>query len=223
MVYQNIFLTFKNYLDHVNKIQEKCNHFNLLHLVIETSMADLDQEKKLVKNAQKDPEAFGIIFDNYYDRIFGYVLRRVANPDIAKDIISEVFFKAFTNLWKFRWRNISISAWLYKIATNEVNYFFRKKKYKTVSLDRLMEENGLEPVSPEATIEEELINVEITLKKHQDYLEVQKRIAEMPVKYQEVISLRIFESKSIKEISEILNKKEGTIKSILSRSTHNLK
>ena len=223
MVYQNIFLTFKNYLDHVNKIQEKCNHFNLLHLVIETSMADLDQEKKLVKNAQKDPEAFGIIFDNYYDRIFGYVLRRVANPDIAKDIISEVFFKAFTNLWKFRWRNISISAWLYKIATNEVNYFFRKKKYKTVSLDRLMEENGLEPVSPEATIEEELINVEITLKKHQDYLEVQKRIAEMPVKYQEVISLRIFESKSIKEISEILNKKEGTIKSILSRGTHNLK
>ena len=223
MVYQNIFLTFKNYLDHVNRIQEKCNHFNLLHLVIETSMADLDQEKKLVKNAQKNPEAFGIIFDKYYDRIFGYVLRRVANPDIAKDIISEVFFKAFTNLWKFRWRNISISAWLYKIATNEVNYFFRKKKYKTVSLDRLMEENGLEPVSPEATIEEELINVEITLKKHQDYFEVQKRIAEMPVKYQEVISLRIFESKSIKEISEILNKKEGTIKSILSRSTHNLK
>ncbi|MCH8286471.1 sigma-70 family RNA polymerase sigma factor [candidate division KSB1 bacterium] len=186
-------------------------------------MADLDQEKKLVKNAQKDPEAFGIIFDKYYDRIFGYVLRRVANPDIAKDIISEVFFKAFTNLWKFRWRNISISAWLYKIATNEVNYFFRKKKYKTVSLDRLMEENGLEPVSPEATIEEELINVEITLKKHQDYLEVQKRIAEMPVKYQEVISLRIFESKSIKEISEILNKKEGTIKSLLSRGIHNLK
>ena len=39
------------------------HHFNLLHLVIETSMEGLDQEKELVKNAQKDPEAFGIIFD----------------------------------------------------------------------------------------------------------------------------------------------------------------
>lgn len=34
-------------------------------------MSNLDQEKKLVKNAQKDPGAFGFIFDKYYDRIFG--------------------------------------------------------------------------------------------------------------------------------------------------------
>jgi len=186
-------------------------------------MTDLDQEKKLVKNAQKDPEAFGIIFDKYYDRIFGYILRRVANPEIAKDIISEVFFKAFTNLWKFRWKNISIAAWLYKIATNEVNYFFRKKKYKTVSLNRLMDENGLEPVFQDETIEEELINAETILKKHLEYLEVQKKIAGMPVKYQEVITLRFFESKSIKEISEILNKKEGTVKSLISRGINNLR
>ena len=186
-------------------------------------MTELAQEKKLVKNAQKDPEAFGIIFDKYYDRIFGYILRRVANPNIAKDIISEVFFKAFTNLWKFRWRNISIAAWLYKIATNEINYYFRKKKYKTVSLNRLMDENGLEPVSSDGTIEEEIINAETILKKHLDYLEIQKKIAEMPLKYQEVISLRFFESKSIKEISDILNKKEGTVKSLLSRGIHKLR
>ena len=186
-------------------------------------MTDLHQEKNLVKNAQKDPEAFGLIFDKYYDRIFGYVMRRVANPEIAKDIISEVFFKAFTNLWKFRWRNISIAAWLYKIATNEVNYFFRKNKYKTVSLNRMMDENGLEPVSSDGTMEEEIINAETILNNHQKYLEIQKKITEMPVKYQEVISLRFFESKSIKEISEILNKKEGTVKSLLSRGINNLR
>jgi len=186
-------------------------------------MINLINEKQLVKNAQKDPEAFGIIFDKYYDPIFGYILRRVANPEIAKEIVSEVFFKAFTNLWKFRWRNISIAAWLYKIATNEINYFFRKQKYKTVSLDRLMDENGMDPVSNSDTIEEEIIKAEMVLQKHQNFLEVQKKIALMPFKYQEVITLRYFESKSIKEISEILNKKEGTVKSLLSRSINKLR
>ena len=45
----------------------------------------------------------------------------------------------------------------------------------------------------------------------------------MPVKYQEVIALKYFEEKSIKEISEILGKKEGTIKSLISRGLQKLR
>jgi RNA polymerase sigma-70 factor (ECF subfamily) len=45
----------------------------------------------------------------------------------------------------------------------------------------------------------------------------------LPVKYQEVLSLRYFEKKSIAEISQIMSKRPGTIKSLLSRGTKKLR
>ena len=58
----------------------------------------LEDEKNIVKKARKDPEAFGRLFDEYYPKILGYSLRRVADVNLAKDITSEVFYKAFKNL-----------------------------------------------------------------------------------------------------------------------------
>lgn len=182
---------------------------------------DLNEEKELIRRAQRDPEAFGQIYDQYYPKIFGYVLKRTANLENTQDIVSETFLKALKNLWKFQWRNISISSWLYKIATNEINQYFRKGKYKSVSLDGLQEQ-GFEVVAlhnPEA----EFMKAQEQLKKQKDFLMCQKKIAELDIKYQEVITLRFFEQKEIKEISEILGKSEGTIKSLLHRGLEKLR
>lgn len=79
---------------------------------------NLEEEKELVEKAKKDPEAFGKIYDENYQKIFGYILKKVANLDIAKDLTFETFLKVLKNIWKFRWQNISISDWLYKIGKN---------------------------------------------------------------------------------------------------------
>jgi len=183
---------------------------------------DLSEEKELVRQAQKAPDAFAKLYDQYYPRIFGYVLRRTANLEAAQDITSETFFKALKKLWQFRWRNISFSPWLYKIATNEINQYFRKAEYKkSASLEELQEQ-GFEPISSHNP-ESELIEAQENLKQHQDFLEIQVKIVRLPAKYQEVIALRFFEQKQIKEISEILGKKEGTIKSLLYRAVDKLR
>ena len=183
---------------------------------------DLDEERELVRQAQKVPMAFAQLYDLYYPKIFGYALRRSANVEAAQDITSETFLKALGKLWQFRWRNVSFSSWLYKIATNEVNQYFRKAVYKkSVSLEELQEQ-GFELLSTHDP-ENELIEAEEEIKRHQDYLEVQQRILLLPAKYQEVITLRFFEKKQIKEIAEILGKREGTIKSLLHRAVEKLR
>jgi len=187
-------------------------------------MADMDsgEERKLVRQAQKSPDAFARLYDHYYPRIFGYILRRTANLEVAQDITSETFLKVLGKLWQFRWRNVSFSSWLYKIATNEVNQYFRKAEYKkTVSLEEL-QEKGLELLSAH-DLESELIEAQEELKQHQDFLEVQAKIVQLPAKYQEVITLRFFEKKQIKEIAGILGKREGTIKSLLHRAVERLR
>jgi len=183
---------------------------------------DLSREKELVRQAQNAPNAFAQLYDMYYPKIFGYVLRRTANLEAAQDITSETFFNALSRLWQFRWRNISFSAWLYKIATNEINQYFRKAEYKkSASLEELQEQ-GFEPISSHNP-ESELIEAQEKLKQHQDFLEIQVKIVRLPAKYQEVITLRFFEQKQIKEISEILGKKEGTVKSLLHRAVEKLR
>ena len=178
---------------------------------------DLNEEKELVKRAKKDPEAFGKLYDQYYSQIFGYILKRVANLEIAQDVCSETFLKALKNLWKFRWKNISFSFWLYRIANNEISNFFRKRKHKLVSLEKILEPiDGSNPGI-------ELIEAEDRLKMHRDFLKIQEKISELEIKYQEVITLRFFEKKQIKEIAEILGKKEGTVKSLLHRGLEKLR
>jgi RNA polymerase sigma-70 factor (ECF subfamily) len=177
---------------------------------------DLSEEYELITRAQKNPEAFGILFERYYDQIFRYVLKRVANFELAQDIVSEVFLKALKNLWKFRWKKVPFSAWLYKISINEINYFFRKKSYKIVSLDILMRDEEFE-ISDQSNIHAEMIEKQEELERYQKFLYIQKQLLQLPVKYQEVISLRFFEHKKLSEIAQILGKKEGTVKSLVSR------
>ncbi len=142
--------------------------------------------------------------------------------DAAKDIAAETFLKAYTGIGKFKYRNISILYWLYRIATNELNKYFNSRKYMPESLSRVHEEYGID-ITDYSNAETERILLEEELEKHQEFIRINDLIKKLDIKYQEVISLRFFEQKSIKEIAIILNKKEGTIKSLLSRGTNNLK
>lgn len=178
---------------------------------------DLEEEKELIRRAKKDSEAFSELYEKYYSQIFGYILKRVADLEIAQDVTSETFLKALKNLWQFRWRNVPFSCWLYRIASNEIVNYFRKRKGKIIALEKISE--PLSNDNPEI----EFIDAQEELKRHQDFLKAQEKIFKLDFKYQEVIVLRLFEKKQIKEIAEILGKKEGTIKSLLHRGIEKLK
>jgi len=169
------------------------------------------------------PEAFGLLYEQHYSLIFGYVYRRILHWETAQDITAEVFLKAYKSFWRFRWSSIPIGAWFYRIATNEINMYFRVGRFKRdVSLTELLDEKGFD--TPDAmTTDIEKANAEGELKRSQDFLLVQACLKSLPAKYQDVISLRYFEGKSIHQIAEILRKREGTIKSLMSRGLEQIR
>jgi RNA polymerase sigma-70 factor (ECF subfamily) len=69
----------------------------------------------------------------------------------------------------------------------------------------------------------EIQSAKLELERYKDYLKIQASLRKLPAKYQEVIALKYFEEKKIREIGVILNKKEGTVKSLLSRGLEQLK
>jgi RNA polymerase sigma-70 factor (ECF subfamily) len=180
------------------------------------------EEESLVKAAQRDNQSFAKLYDVYYSKIFGYIFRRTLDLELSKDLCSETFLKAYLNINRFQWKNIPFSAWLYRIATNEMNMADRKKKYEPESLHRIMEKKYFEPPDPQSLQAEKAL-LEKQLEQSKDFQQILQKLKELSNKYQEVITLRYFEDKTIKEIADILGKKEGTIKSILSRGIEQLK
>jgi RNA polymerase sigma-70 factor (ECF subfamily) len=177
---------------------------------------DSGLEKTLIQQAQKDPKAFADIFEEYYPMILKYTLYRTGNAEVSRDIASEVFFKALRNLWRFRFTGAPFLAWLYRIAGNEIITYFRKNKYRPMSLEAAAEERGMEFSSRE-DLQEEIMQAQEQLEANAVFIQVLKALRTMPVIYQEVIALRFLDEHSLKEICGILEKKEGTVKSLLSR------
>lgn len=176
-----------------------------------------DRERELVQKAAKDPEAFTEIYMRAYPRILGFIAKRVGNLDIAKDIASETFIKALNNIKNFKWQNISVISWLYKIASNEIiNHFRKNKDCSPVCIEDLPE-----PAASTTPIEE------FALKENEkssclSCLCLHKNLRQIPDIYREVLALKYFRKKKIAEIADITGKKEGTIKSLIHRGLKKL-
>ncbi len=184
-----------------------------------------EQEQTLIELAKTDGNAFGELYDMYYPKIFNYILRRTANVVITEDITTDVFMKALDRIHTFTWRGVPFSAWLYRIAGNEIANHYRNKHNQHLSLEALMEDQGFEPVS-DIDIEEAHIAEQEKLERHKLYVlyvHVQHALTDLPLIYQEVLALRYFEKKTIAQISTIVNKQPGTVKSLLSRGTKKLR
>ena len=179
---------------------------------------DLEQERELVERARSSTEAFAELYDHYYPRLFGYVLRRTASIEVAQDVTSEVVFKAMKNLRRFEWRGVPFSSWLFRIATHEIANHYSNTRQGQFSLEEVSDSISIDDCPAESDVHE----AEADLRRHEEYLSLHASISRLPVKYQEVITLRFFEDKQINEIAQILGKREGTVKSLLHRAVKKL-
>lgn len=171
----------------------------------------IEDEQELIEKARRNSADFRPLYEHYYKPIFLFVLRRVADKELTADVVSQVFLKALQGIQKYTHQGVPFSAWLYRIAINEVNMFFRKQKrerFVTVEPEMLMH------------LHEELTN-ELSV----DHL--QDRLAAMLQKLSEaelhLIELRFFERLSFKEIAEMLSVTEVNAKVKVYRTLDKLK
>ncbi|BDD09070.1 ECF subfamily RNA polymerase sigma factor [Fulvitalea axinellae] len=94
------------------------------------------EEEQIIEQAKKDPAHFRELYEKYFGKIFNFIHRKVYDEHLAADITSQVFLSALNSLHKYEHRGFPFSAWLYRIALNEVRQHFRdKKKQMYVFLD----------------------------------------------------------------------------------------
>ena len=157
----------------------------------------IQEELKEIEKAQGNPRAFSVLYDRYYRDIYVFIFRRLESEAHCEDIVSQVFFKAMTNIHKYKFKGVPFSAWLFRIASNELNQYFRKSnKTRHVSI----EEEGVHKLSEESD--------DLSL---DPYL-LSNILNKLDPKEVELLELRYFEALSIKETAYILGITESNVK-----------
>ncbi len=170
----------------------------------------ISSEEKLIKAAQENPRKFEPLYKAYFQRIANYIYHRVEDKETAFELTSQVFYKALENLPKYKPMGVPFSAWLFRIAGNEMNQYFRKNKaVRVLSIDRdgLGELKGDMEENDQPEVDAQLFKALETLKEDD----------------MELINMRFFEKRSFKEICEILDMNESACKMKLYRILEKLK
>ncbi|MDC0231604.1 sigma-70 family RNA polymerase sigma factor [Aureispira] len=153
-----------------------------------------------IQQAQQSPSRFRVLYNRYYEPIFRFIFKRTINETLASDLTSQTFLKAMQKLDKYTFQGVPFSAWLFRIASNEIAQHFRKnKKTRVVSLEERMTQDIVEEYDNKEDLE---INIQL-LK------EVMQNLKPEEV---ELLELRFFEKRPYKEVADILDITENNAK-----------
>ena len=162
----------------------------------------MQKEKNLIERVQKnDPEAFAVIYEEHFDKIYRYVFLRVRNRMEAEDLTQQVFLNALKSISSYNWKGVPFSAWLFRIAHNQVIDYHRKtSKVHAFANELLLVSNNPDP----AKIAEQAIELD----------QIKNAMGNLTDLQQEVISLRIINGFSTAETAKAMGKNEGAIKAL---------
>lgn len=163
------------------------------------SQDTINEEWSEIQAAQENPRYFRPLYNRYYESVFRFVLRRTSDEALTADLCSQIFLKAMENLQKYQHRGVPFSAWLFRIASNEVAQHFRNvQKSRVVHV----EERTLGEVVEE--IEEDDFELD-----RQQLLEALETLKPDDM---QLIEMRFFEQRPFKEVAEILGITENNAK-----------
>jgi RNA polymerase sigma-70 factor (ECF subfamily) len=153
---------------------------------------------------------FEKIYDVFYAKIYNYVYYRLLNREAAEDVVGAVFLKAMENIHHFDGKRACIATWLFRIAANAVNdYFRRSKRAVYVSLEDVELSAG-DAAGDQALDDEDLEKLRVCLNTLDD-------------RARTVIALRYWGGFSYAEIAEQTGLTEKNVSVVLSRAMTKLK
>jgi len=163
----------------------------------------VQDEESVARGLQKrDPDAWAELYEKYFSRVYRYIALRVGDKTEAEDLTGQVFLKAVESISSFKWRGVPVSAWLFRIAHNQVIDYWRTGKAKLHSPLEALEEclisNGIDPV--------------LEAERNLDIQRVLQAVGQLTQAQRDVIELRFAGELSTAEVAKVLGKSQGAVK-----------
>lgn len=169
-------------------------------------------DKVIVRNILNgNIQDFAVVVRNTEKLVTQIVRKMVATEDDQKDLVQDIYLKAYQNLSSFQFKS-KLSTWIANIAYNTTINYLQKKKVPIIEIEATIENKFIVTENPElVAIKTETLEI------------LNEEIDNLPPLYKTLITLYHLEELPNKEIAEITNLPEGTIKSYLYRARKILK
>lgn len=161
------------------------------------TLSRLTDEQLVAQYAKGTNEAFDALLLRHKTNLFGYIIQRVKDRDLADDIFQETFVKAITTIRQGRYNEEGkFSAWICRIARNLiVDYFRQEKTEASVSTDDGTVDILNRKELADETVEDSIIDLQIEE-------DVRRLVGQLPQEQRRVLEMRYYEGLSFKEIAE---------------------
>ncbi|HEX9457520.1 MAG TPA: sigma-70 family RNA polymerase sigma factor [Thermoanaerobaculia bacterium] len=156
--------------------------------------------------AHGDLTAFEQLYDRHSSTLYALLLRILANPDDAQEVLQETFVKAWTNAKMFDAVRGSDVAWLISIARSRGIDRLRSRRIRG---DR--EDEAGRELSSSFGFVEKRTGADDAIQS-EERRAVRGALAELPEAQRAALALAYFEGLSQSEIAEKLGEPLGTIK-----------
>jgi len=162
--------------------------------------------RTMKKKIEKD---FAAAYDQHADAIFRHCYTRTGNRALARDLTQETFLRAWGSVAEGAAIE-NLRAFLYRVATNAVIDHVRKAK--EYSLDTMMDE-GFDPAS----------RGHYAITARADYGDFMRALTRLDDMHKTVVTMRLIDDMSPREIAKILNEPENTVSVRIHRGIKKLK
>jgi RNA polymerase sigma-70 factor (ECF subfamily) len=149
--------------------------------------------------AKGDRLAMQVLFARHHVRVYRFVLRLVADPATAEDLISEVFLDVWRQADRFEGRS-AVSTWMLAIA-----------RFKALSVLRKRSDKELDEETA-AALEDPSDDPEVAVQKKDKSDVLRKCLTGLSPEHREIIDLVYYHEKSVEEVAEIVGIPENTVK-----------
>ena len=162
----------------------------------------MQDEENIVRRAkQHDQAALTQLYEENFNKIYRYIVLKIGERTEAEDMTQQVFVKALKSISSYKWQGKPFSAWLFRIAHNQIVDYLRKKSRRViVPLEETLAGGGDDP-SLEA---ERNIDIE----------QLAAATGKLTGAQQEVISLRFAGDLPIAQVAKIMGKSVGAVKAL---------
>ncbi|MDD4001968.1 MAG: sigma-70 family RNA polymerase sigma factor [Bacteroidales bacterium] len=156
---------------------------------------------ELLKNKSSREKGFSVLVHDFKERVYWQIRHMVLSHEDSNDLVQEVFIKVFQNIDNFK-HDSSISTWIYRIALNHTLNFLNSKSQRYKQNYTSLEDDMFNNLRADKNFEPDEIE-----------LKLQKAILSLPEKQRLVFNLRYYDEMPFKEMEQVLQTSESTLKS----------
>lgn len=163
----------------------------------------MDELLDLKRAKKKDKQAFERIINKYSSKLYVIAKSRLSNEEDIKDAIQETIMNSYINIRKLK-DETKFNSWITSILINSCNKIYNQRKIKLVSYEEMVENNNSFKTDEDIS----------KLNENQSFQDI---ISFLEVEDRTIITLYYIEEYTTKDIAEILNINESTLRSRIGR------